>query len=135
VDALTISKVCIWNSGKDTVRQEDLASVRPLKINVGNKLEILEASMIQVSSKNCSCKLERATRSSYQINCDFLDPNHGLVVQIAHTGTASEDVSVTGHIVGGGRISRPRPIAILRHLPIKRIMPQTLRGRRVFAIS
>src|ERR1700730_15713922 len=37
VDALTISKICIWNSGKDAVRREDLAPLQPLRISVEKK--------------------------------------------------------------------------------------------------
>lgn len=134
VDALTISKVCVCNSGKDPLRQGDLARLQPLRINVGNKMEILEASIIQTSSKNSGCTIERRARNSYEIGFEFLDPSNGLVVQLAHTGTASEDLSVTGHIVGGRRITRPRPLGFLRRFPAKRIIPKTHRGRRIFVI-
>jgi hypothetical protein len=132
VDALTISKACIWNSGKDALRHDDFAPMQPLRINVVNKVQILEASIVQTSSKSCRCEIERAGGNSYAIKFDFLDPSHGLVVQIAHTGTASEDISVTGHIVGGGKISRPRPLRILQ--PIKSFMPKSRSGKRVLAI-
>ena len=134
VDALTISKACIWNSGKDALRHDDFASMQPLRINVENKVQILEASIVQTSSKSCGCEIERAGQNSYAIKFDFLDPSDGLVVQIAHTGTASEDISVTGHIVGGGKISRPQPLGILRRFLIKRIMPKSRSGKRVLAI-
>jgi hypothetical protein len=132
VDALTISKACFWNSGNEALRYGDFAPTQPLLIKVGNKVQILEASIVQTSSKNCRCEIERAGRNSYAIKFDFLDPSDGLVVQIAHTGMASEDVNVTGHIVGGGKISRPRPLEILR--PIKSVLPKSRRRKRVLAI-
>jgi hypothetical protein len=135
VEALTISKICIWNSGKDAVRQQDFAPLRPLRISVTEpELEILEGSLIQTSSRNSSCKITRTSRNAYAVEFDFLDPTNGWVFQIAHTGTASEDVSVTGHIVGGGKISRPQPLGFLRHIPGKRLRPKTRRGRRIFAM-
>jgi hypothetical protein len=134
VDALSISKICIWNSGKDALRQADLAPLQPLGISVAKpNVEILEGSLIQRSSKNGSCKITRSGRNSYEIEFDFLDPNHGWVLQIAHTGATSEDVKVTGHIIGGGRISRPQPLGFLRHLPRRALRFRTLRARRVFS--
>jgi hypothetical protein len=132
VDALTISKACIWNSGNEALRHGDFAPTQPLLIEVGNKAQILEASIVQTSSKSCQCEIERAGGNSYAIKFDFLDPSDGLVVQVAHTGTASEDVNVTGHIVGGGKISRPRPLEILR--PIKSVLPKSRSRKRVLAI-
>jgi hypothetical protein len=135
VDALTISKICIWNSGKDALRQQDFAPLRPLRISVAKpEIEILEGSVIQTSSRNSTCKITRTGRNSYGVEFDFLDPSNGWVLQIAHTGAASEDVRVTGHIVGGGKISRPQPLAFLRHLPGKGLRPKTHRGRRIFSI-
>jgi hypothetical protein len=132
VDALTISKACIWNSGNEALRYGDFAPTQRLLIEVGNKVQILEASIVQTSSKNCQCELERAGGNSYAIKFDFLDPSDGLVVQIAHTGAASKDVNVTGHIVGGGKISRPRPLEFLR--PIKSVLPKSRSRRRIFSI-
>src|ERR1700675_5058659 len=115
VEALTISKIAVWNSGSDPLRKEDFPQAEPICINVGKKLEILEASIIQTSSRTCGCAIVRKARNCFEIGFEFLDPNDGLVVQIAHTGTSSQEVNVTGHIVGGGKVTRPGALWAARY--------------------
>jgi hypothetical protein len=129
---LTISKIVFWNSGKDELRDSDFPAGDPFRVCVGDALEILESSIIQSTSDACACKLHARDKRSFSIGFDFLDPRDGAVLQIAHTGTSSEDVALKGRIVGAGKIIRRQPGGPLRYVALTAVMPKTRRASRLF---
>jgi hypothetical protein len=45
VDNLALSKVAIWNRGKDTINAEDVAPIDPLRITIGEEHRLLSAEI------------------------------------------------------------------------------------------
>lgn len=134
VEALTITKVALWNSGKDALRAEDFPEKEALRLTVANELEILEASIIQNTSEACNCRITRKAKSCFEIEFEFLDRRDGLVVQIAHTGTSSGDVKLLGRIVGSGKIVRREMGTSLGTAAVTSLLPKTRRGSRIFGM-
>ena len=122
VNALTISKIVVWNSGNETIRLSDLPEKERLSLQTVGAVEILEAFILQVSTPSCGVSVRRIARDSFGVGFDFLDPRDGFVIQLAHTGNSSHDVKLMGRIMGRGRISRraawaagrPRKSGLLR---------------------
>jgi hypothetical protein len=133
VEALTISKIVLWNSGKDTVRSNDFAEKNPLSFRAKKPLEILEAFVIQTTSSSCAANIVRRGNNCFAITFDFFDPRDGVVIQMAHTGTSSQDIDVVGRIVGGREIQRREPTGGVKKIRfLGAILPKTPRRARRF---
>jgi hypothetical protein len=103
INNLTITKIAFLNRGRETIDKTDIAEKDPLRITVKENLKILDAKIIYTSAKNdenvfCISNIE--DNNSIKILFDFLDKDQGGIIQIAHTGTSSKDIAVTGKIKG-----------------------------------
>lgn len=136
VDALTISKVAIWNSGTDAILNRDIPSSERIRIQCVNGADILECSIIQVSSPSCNCRIDGLSNNSQALLFDFLDPDDGLVLQVAHTGSSSRNIVIKGQIIGNGRIMEKQPFSWLRLSSLIRLKKwQLSRGKVAFLVA
>jgi len=105
VENLTISNVAFWNGGKETIRENDITNVKPLKILLKEPYKILDAKII--CSNNPANEISVGEVGSdgrtLLINFEYLDANEGFVLQIIHDGDSSYDLSVSGIIIGAGK--------------------------------
>ena len=126
----SISKLVIWNSGRETIRKEDVASADPLRVLIKEGRSILAAKIVyQSNSANlfkCSVNREKTVAT---VSFDYLDFEQVVVVEVAHTGTEDDHLTLTGTIKGapgGGKIQRIKG----HHLPMRRT-----RSRRILRWS
>jgi len=101
VENLTISRVLFWNEGSETIDRNDIVAANPLRIEGLNNTRLIDTKVL--SSNNPSsrflCSLsDDKTHASLEF--DYLDQDNGAVIQIFHTGTSSQDISVKGDIKG-----------------------------------
>ena len=103
VENLTLSRVLFWNRGAETINQDDMAPGDPLRIETANDAAMLEASIFQTNNAPSQFEVE-ADRGGQvaKLSFDYLDRNHGAVLQIIHSGTSSDDLKVRGAIKGSG---------------------------------
>ncbi|MEO6883392.1 MAG: hypothetical protein ABI199_05125 [Bacteroidia bacterium] len=99
IENLSITKIAIWNDGRDTIEYTDIAHINPLRITVKNKFDILDAEIIfqKNVANDFKIKIEE-DKKSVLIQFDFFDFEEGIVVQIAYTGNFSSDVKLEGSI-------------------------------------
>lgn len=105
VQALTITKVLIWNTGTEAIRSSDLAPKEKLRLSMSGSAELLESEIIQSNSESCNWRLGELEEKEQVIEFDFLDPADGIVLQVAHTGISSRALNLNGQIVGKGKIT------------------------------
>ena len=104
IENLTITKVIFWNRGNEPIRKDDIAVADPIKIAVGSKYEIFEAEILNDRANGANrFKLVKNGNKSTIIAFDFISHGEGVAVQIAHSGLSSEDVTITGTIIGVGK--------------------------------
>lgn len=104
VNNLSITKIAFWNQGRETIKRNDIPEGDPLRISIKNGIKILDAEVI--SSNNPANKFQISSidnDSSVRIFFDYLDKNQGGVIQIIHTGTTSNDLSIEGTVMGVGK--------------------------------
>ena len=103
IENFTVTKVLFWNSGRETIRVEDIAAREPLEIITEGEALILDANVIQrkPSTNGFEVRLSE-NQSSVELSFEYLDKDEGAVIQIVHTGTSGEDISMRGRIAGGG---------------------------------
>jgi hypothetical protein len=139
VENLSVSRLCIWNNGNDTIDHADISNVNPLKITPKDGVKILDTKLLCANhpSSELAVNLSQDGLSAL-ITFEYLDQGQGGVIQIVHTGITSDDVSVFGDIKGAKPLKRKR-IRVFRYLPLptsdsfdKRVKPAI--RRRIFAL-
>lgn len=101
VPRVTSSRLVIWNSGKTTIRRNDLVGADPLRLQVGGDGEILRASI--VGATRAVNKFEVGVSSGNVdralLTFDFLDPADGVTIDVVHSGGRA-DLEISGTVIG-----------------------------------
>jgi hypothetical protein len=119
VEDLTISKLLFWNNGAETILRDDLKTISPLRIVSQTNSTVLDAKLIEENNISSQLNVELDQQENIALlDFDYLDEGHGGIFQIIHTGTSSNDLSITGDIIGAKKINQraktPRIISFLR---------------------
>ncbi|QAT88499.1 hypothetical protein EJ065_6974 [Corallococcus coralloides] len=108
IENLTVTKIALWNDGKATIHQNDIASLDPLIISTAKNHEILDASIIDSKNPANQLEISRIDPGKFKLSFEYLDHHEGAVLQVFHTGSTSSDIFITGIIKGAGRPERAR---------------------------
>jgi hypothetical protein len=122
VATVSVSRVTIWNKGREAVRKEDITASAPLRIVMRNGAAILHGEVLTMSRPSNQFRLlgRHSPASDVEITLDYLGRNQGAVVQVVHTGVDSSDIEVTGDLTDGGGIARiPPRVASFGHDPLR----------------
>lgn len=103
IENLSISKVAIWNAGKDSVRNADIPKSNPISINAADGIILNSNVITQNNNSNMfSCAISDDKHSAI-INFEFIDYDNAAIVEVLHT---SANVSVNGCVIGGKEFSK-----------------------------
>jgi hypothetical protein len=112
---LTVSKILFFNRGNETITKQDLMSIHHLGINSDGK--VLNARVIEGNYLPNNIKLQHQNNSkNVYIDFDYLDHNHGSIIQIIHTGLSSDDLNVDGSIIGVQNLIKLDPNQIMGNI-------------------
>lgn len=114
VENLTISKVWIWNDGKETITAADTQTINPFRvIGVGNA-RILDAIKLKHNSDSSQIDVvfDKDQGIGY-FKFDYLDHKMGGLFQIVHTGLSSKEIQVVGDIRGAQLLEWSGDISLL----------------------
>jgi hypothetical protein len=108
INTMTVSKIAIWNKGTEPISITDIAPADPIKIVFKEKVQLLELNILQRTNEiNMVNVINQFTQnSSLIITFDFLNKDDGIALQLFHTGTSSNDISVSGTIIGSSNPER-----------------------------
>ncbi|AWL09499.1 hypothetical protein HME7025_01646 [Aquirufa nivalisilvae] len=99
VNNLSISKIAIWNDGKETINKTDVASNNPLKIKIKDNFKFLDAKVLYQKNDANDFIIQISTdRNFINIAFDYFDFEDGIVLELFHTGNTSEDLYIDGKI-------------------------------------
>lgn len=107
VNNLSITKIALWNGGKSTIDNKDIAKKDPLRLAISNDYKFLDAEIIY--QKNTSNDFEISIsddQKNIYITFDYFDFEEGIVLQVFHTGHKSSDISLMGQIKSVKQIHR-----------------------------
>lgn len=124
---LTVTRVVLWNDGKETVRREDIAATDPVVIQTKGDARLLDCRLLAANSPTINASLAMPDDTHLTVEFDYLDHRQGLVIQVLHTGLGSEDVEVLGTVKGGGPFA-PQPQLVN---PLDDSTRVTLFGRKI----
>jgi hypothetical protein len=99
INNLSITKIALWNDGKETINQSDVAANDPLKIIIDNDFEILDAEIIFKKNTANDFKIDISeNKKSVNIEFDYFDYEEGIVMQLSHTGPSSSNLKIVGTV-------------------------------------
>jgi hypothetical protein len=103
VQSVTVSRILFWNRGTEPILRENIPPDAPLTIRARDEVQLLNVEVLQdTSGSGLFHHTEDAARQVSTLDFAYLEPNQGAVLQVVHTGTSPEDVSVSGHVIGAG---------------------------------
>lgn len=105
----TVSRIAIWNGGKDTIHSKDIVESDKLRIIAEAGYKFFEANIRKVinSLNNFEIKF---SPEEILVNFDYMDYNEGCCVEVYHNGKTSWALQVQGSIKGGGKIKQSKHI-------------------------
>lgn len=101
IENLSVSKIVFWNKGAETLDNQDIIKIDPLRIECSENNYILDATIIRSNKLANQLSLEvRDSGKAAYVKFEYLDKNNGGVFQIIHTGTSSNDIFLKGELKG-----------------------------------
>ncbi|WP_145414860.1 hypothetical protein [Paenibacillus xylanexedens] len=105
VNNLTISKISIWNAGKETVNKEDVVIIDPIKLRLSDDCALLDAKIIRRNEPANNVSIE-VSGNVVNLNFDYFDFNDFVIIQVIHTGLEETEIKGVGKIKGQGPFRR-----------------------------
>ncbi|MBV6419629.1 MAG: hypothetical protein DAHOPDDO_00852 [Ignavibacteriaceae bacterium] len=99
----TVSRIAIWNAGKDTIHSKDIVDADKICIIPEEGYEFFEANIRKVINPLNNFSMRFSTKEIV-INFDYMDFNEGCCVEVYHSGKTSWALQVKGSIKGSGKI-------------------------------
>lgn len=104
---LSITKIALWNDGKDTISLSDVAQIDCLRIEILPEFQILDCEILFTKNEANAFSLVMDTDHKFiDIKFDFFDFEERVVIQIFHTGNSSDDIVLRGKIKTVKKIKR-----------------------------
>lgn len=129
VQNLTVTRVILWNAGRETIRDDDVPKNAPIMILPITGSSILDAKITQNNNEPSNFKLA-PDASGYRFTFEYMDKNHGIVAQVIHTGKDGNDLRIDGTIKEAGKFVLKK---LIIYDPYQRKM-RKLFGTLMFAI-
>ncbi len=108
VNNVSTAKVAVWNDGKETIRRDDIIEANPPRLTALGDVRFLYAALIDHNNDESEFAIDVSPDDkSVAIGWYYLDPRHGAVIQIVHTGVSDEDLTLEGKTIGGKIVRKP----------------------------
>ena len=109
VKFFTVSRIAIWNAGKDTIHSTDVVESDPIQIVAEVGYKFLDANIRQVINSSNNFKIKFCPKEIL-IDFDYMGYKEGCCVEVYHNGKTSWALQVSGSIKGIGKIKHSQYI-------------------------
>jgi hypothetical protein len=102
VENLSVSRLALWNDGTTAILNSDIPRTDPLRVDITQGKIIRQASIITTTerARQIDCTVSSNGQHIY-VTFPFLEKEQGVVIEIIHDGTRSDDLSLGGLIIDG----------------------------------
>lgn len=100
ISGLCISRIAIWNSGNRVINSNDIANGKEFSISMNDGNQILDSTLVFSSEDTNKFRIKKINNNSIKILFDYIEPKHGAIIQIIHTGT-KRNIDYSVKIKGG----------------------------------
>lgn len=109
IPSLSIGKVVFWNRGAETISGTDITTADPIRILPTHGGRILSAKLVKANHPANQLRVDVDPSGNFAtISFDYLDRNHGGIIEFVHTGKTVWSVKVVGSIKGVSRLQNKR---------------------------
>ena len=99
IDNLSVSKIALWNDGKETINSTDIAQKEPIRLVINENYIFLDVKILfQKNNANDFIAKISDDKKSINILFDYFEFEEGIVIQTFHTGSSSYDITVEGKV-------------------------------------
>ncbi|MFC9919158.1 hypothetical protein [Agromyces binzhouensis] len=102
--------LAFWNERGDHVEGSSILATDPLRIEVSDNDEVLQARVVAQSRSQIGLKVDEVD-DTHRLEFDFLDPGDGGVIEVLHTGNSGARIVGT---IPGARLGEIRRAALNR---------------------
>ena len=108
VNTIVVSNIRIWNSGNNYIDQDSLYEDNNLTIEIPENESIMSAVILDKSDDSCDFNIEISPDSTNRVNVSFycIEPTQYVLINVYHTNTEENPISLKGRIKGGKIIKR-----------------------------
>lgn len=130
IDSISRTRVAFWNHRGDAIRDADLLESDPLRIELQDGDEVLQARVLSMSRKQLevTAPIDEGDLSKISICFNFLDVGDGAIIEVIHRGPSKPTVLGT---LQGADIRNIGPFWNLRVLEPDRLRRFAVRRRRI----
>jgi hypothetical protein len=109
IENLSMTKIALWNDGKETINAIDVAISNPIRIDIDEEFEILESEILFQKNLANDFRINIShDKKSLLVNFDYFDYEEGIVLQISHTANSSASLKIEGAIKAVKKIVRKK---------------------------
>lgn len=105
ISNLSVTKIALWNSGKDSIRRNDIASSDPILVCTKDNIILYDFEIVHAKPVN-NIVAEKISENSISISFEFLDFHEGIVLNVYHNGKNNNDIEIKGTLIGSEKISK-----------------------------
>jgi hypothetical protein len=105
IKTLTVSKVVIWNSGNQTIKNSDIPKTNRFRIKSYFDCEIYDFDVISKDDEDCALELVKI-KNGIEICFNYLEPGSGFIIKVIHSGIDASNLYVAGKVIGGKNLNR-----------------------------
>lgn len=104
IPSLSVTKLAVWNAGTEALRAQDIPSSDPLVIGVrGSKAQLLKVAVAEITNTANAASVQISAHNGRELatlTFEYLNPGDGLLIDVVHTGTGTDDIELRGSLVG-----------------------------------
>jgi len=105
INNLSITKIALWNGGKETINSDDVAPTVPVRVEIDKEYDILDAEILFQKNTANNFQIDIADdKKSITLSFDYFDYQEGVVLQMFHTGNDSNDIKISGKVKSVSKI-------------------------------
>lgn len=119
VSDLSVSRVVLFNAGREPIRRQDLAPAAPLALEVPRDVTMLDAALVSENNRvnRIGVRFEPANNRAL-VDFDYLSTNDGAVFDVVHYG-GGQPMAVVGGVVIGARV---RQLSVAKPDPVGKVL-------------
>ena len=123
IESLTVSRLLFWNRGLEAIRNDDIAPDHPIQVACLGDIRMMARSILETNHDACHVTAtEIEDERMFTLRFNHLNHGDGVVVQVIHTGTSPDSITVHGEVIGA---------SVKRRDPKIFTVPVTVFGRAV----
>lgn len=110
VENVTVTRILLWNSGRDPIKASDVVKAEPITVRMKNPCTILSATLVYQQEPSNQFEItRRQDKTAATVSFNHMGYMEGVIVQVVHTGMSNNDLELTGRIIGPGELKKISP--------------------------